>query len=774
MIKINNLLKIYNKNKIHQIRAIDDMTLSLPEKGLVAIFGKSGSGKTTLMNALGGLDKFNGGEIVADGNVYKHSVEDKYRIENIGYIFQNYLLDEGLNVYENVAQGIKVLGIKDENIIFDRVMTALENVGMRKYYKRKINTLSGGQQQRVAIARAIVKGAKIILADEPTGNLDEINTKNIMEILKALSENSLVVVVTHEADLIEKYADSVIEIKDGKIESISDGTKLFDDNSDKTKIFLKDKDKRSIDIGQISIDYYGEEMPMYLQIVNENGKIYVATNFKDIKLLQNNDEVKFVDKTKEEYLSEKKQKTSLAIEKLGALKSKKAGRVFDFKESFKRGVRDTLGKTKKRFSFFSIIITMAVVVLLFVIGGFGKNLYLYENAGSEYNPEVLKIINVENASSVEEIKSLAKEKGYEYEHSYLQYRAMSFNVKIGGFESFSKSSTIYFDMPLNGTDVAKNQEWIVGDKSKLDDINYIAISKGFADKIINAYKIDIGLEGIGYDIIFNTAITYSGDNNNLKIAGIVNEQESYVYMDLALCYQSVFDISLDTRCGVEAKDGEIIVSDDEKIPNDILTIYGKVYNVVYSDKVQDKALNRKELLALADRFEGGRMLIFITDEAEEFRKCLIEEGYSDIETKSTYVKRQKQLLMNYEMKQSTIYLGIISTIIFIEVFIMFYAVLASKIKEIGLMRAIGVSKKNILFRYFVESLAVVAICVLPVYIVIGLPIVLFSMGKLLYIQWWLYLLSFLLTSGVVVLAGILPVAIYVQKSPVKILSKYDL
>lgn len=773
MIKINNLLKIYNKNKINKIRAIDDITLSLPEKGLVAIFGKSGSGKTTLMNALGGLDKFNGGKIVADGNVYTHSVDDKYRIENIGYIFQNYLLDDKLNVYENVAQGIKVLGIKDENMIFDRVMTALENVGMRKYYRRKINTLSGGQQQRVAIARAIVKGAKIILADEPTGNLDEINTKNIMEILKALSENCLVVVVTHEADLIEKYADSVIEINDGKIAGISDGTKLFDDKYDKTIIFLKEKDKKSIDIGKISIDYYGEEMPLHLQIVNEKGKIYITTDFKDIKFLQNNDEVKFVDKTNEESLSEKKQKTSLAIEKLGALKSLKTGRVFDFKESFSRGVKDTLGKTKKRFSFFSIIITMAVIVLLFVIGGFGKNIYYYEIAGSDYNPEVLKL-NIENASSVEKIKSLAKEKGYEYEYSYLQYRAMSFYVRIGGFESFKKSTAIYFDMPLNGTDVAKNQEWILGDKSKLDDINYVAISKGFADKIINSYNTNIGLDGIGYDIIFNTAITYSGDVNILKIAGIVNEQESYVYMDLALCYQSVFDISLDTRCGVEAKDGEIIVSKDRQIPNDKLTIYGKTYNVAYSDKVQDKALNRKELLALADRFEGGRMLVFITDEAEEFRKSLIEEGYSDVETKSTYVKRQRQLLMNYEMKQSAVFLGIISAIIFFEVFIMFYAVLASKIKEIGLMRAIGVSKQNILFRYFVQSLAVVAICVLPMYIVIGLPIVLFSMGKLLYIQWWLYLLSFLIISGVVVLAGILPIAIYVQKSPVKILSKYDL
>ena len=168
MIKINNLLKIFNKNKSNEVRAIND------EKGLVAIYGASGSGKTTLMNALGGLDKFDGGEIIMDGNVYKKSVDDEYRIENIGYVFQNYLLDEKLNVYQNVAQGLRTIGIKDEEVIFKRVMVALDNVGMRDYFKRNITTLSGGQQQRVAIARAMVKGAKIILADEPTGNLDEI------------------------------------------------------------------------------------------------------------------------------------------------------------------------------------------------------------------------------------------------------------------------------------------------------------------------------------------------------------------------------------------------------------------------------------------------------------------------------------------------------------------------------------------------------------------------------------------------------------------------
>ena len=295
MIKVNNLLKIFNKNKSNEVRAVNDVSVEFPEKGLVAIYGASGSGKTTFMNALGGLDKFDGGEIIMNGNVYKSSVDDKYRIENIGYIFQNYLLDERLDVYQNVAQGLRTVGVRDEEVIFDRVMTALDNVGMRDYYKRNVTTLSGGQQQRVAIARAMVKGARIILADEPTGNLDELNTRTVMELLKALSTNCLVIVVTHEGDLIEKYADSVIEIKDGRIENLSEGGKISHGASDKTRVFLGDKKKNRLTVDNVNIDYYGEALPVNIVLVNEGGKIYLKTTDENVRLIDEKSEIKFED-----------------------------------------------------------------------------------------------------------------------------------------------------------------------------------------------------------------------------------------------------------------------------------------------------------------------------------------------------------------------------------------------------------------------------------------------------------------------------------------------
>lgn len=217
MIKVTDLHKVYNKNRRNEVTALNGVSLELGDTGLCAIYGKSGSGKTTLMNALGGLDSFDGGRIETDGNIYDRCVDDKFRIENIGYIFQNYLLDGQVNVYENVARGLRTIGVRDEEIIFRRVMTALSNVGMQKYYRRSVDTLSGGQQQRVAIARAMVKGARIILADEPTGNLDSRSSAQIMDILAELAdEGATLLLVTHDAG-VARRAGRRVRMEDGGI-----------------------------------------------------------------------------------------------------------------------------------------------------------------------------------------------------------------------------------------------------------------------------------------------------------------------------------------------------------------------------------------------------------------------------------------------------------------------------------------------------------------------------------------------------------------------------
>ena len=190
------------------------VSFELPDKGLVAIFGKSGSGKTTLLNIIGGLEKADGGKIIVDGESMKGN-EDKIRNQKIGFIFQNYYLERGYTISEIMRNAMLIAGFTDEKEIERRTEEVLKLVDMERFKNKQGDALSGGQKQRVAIARALIKGADVILADEPTGNLDAQNTYKVMDILKEISKTKLVVLVTHEVTLIKKYADTHIKIVDG-------------------------------------------------------------------------------------------------------------------------------------------------------------------------------------------------------------------------------------------------------------------------------------------------------------------------------------------------------------------------------------------------------------------------------------------------------------------------------------------------------------------------------------------------------------------------------
>ena len=191
MIKLEKVNKYFYRHKKNEIHVIDNTSIELNKNGLVSLLGPSGCGKTTLLNVIGGLDKVNKGKIYVDGKkITNRSVSkvDKIRNLNIGYIFQDYNLIENMTVYDNVALSLRINGIKNSEEIKKRVTYVLEKVDMYKYRNRLASMLSGGQRQRVGIARAIVKDPKIIIADEPTGNLDSKNTIEVMNIIKAISK----------------------------------------------------------------------------------------------------------------------------------------------------------------------------------------------------------------------------------------------------------------------------------------------------------------------------------------------------------------------------------------------------------------------------------------------------------------------------------------------------------------------------------------------------------------------------------------------------------
>ena len=221
MIKLEHITKIYSSNNIESI-ALDDVSLVLPDKGFVAIYGASGCGKTTLLNILGGLDHQTSGNLTVNGrdtSRFTTGEWDSYRNQEVGFIFQQYFLLPHLNVYDNIAITLQMSGKTRK--IEDEINNALSEVGILQLRKRYPKSLSGGQQQRVAIARALISNPSVVLADEPTGALDQKNAVLVMESLKKVSENHLVVMVTHNEKLAMEYADRLIEISYGKIASDS-------------------------------------------------------------------------------------------------------------------------------------------------------------------------------------------------------------------------------------------------------------------------------------------------------------------------------------------------------------------------------------------------------------------------------------------------------------------------------------------------------------------------------------------------------------------------
>ena len=232
MLNLKNITKIYTRKQVNDnVIALDNVSLSFPKKGFVAILGASGSGKTTLLNIIGGLDTPTSGTLLVDGlssNDFKPKDWDSYRNNKIGFVLQNCYLLPHLNIRDNIAIKLQINRRKKKEIdvLVDK---ALEEVDLMDKKFDKPKSLSGGQKQRVAIARAIVGEPTVILADEPTGALDSKTGTQIMELLKKLSENHLVVMVTHNNDYASKYADRIIELKDGKVVGDTNPVELVED-----------------------------------------------------------------------------------------------------------------------------------------------------------------------------------------------------------------------------------------------------------------------------------------------------------------------------------------------------------------------------------------------------------------------------------------------------------------------------------------------------------------------------------------------------------------
>lgn len=223
MLQIKQIRKEYRTGKLIQ-KALDNVSLNLRDNEFVAILGPSGSGKTTLLNIVGGLDRYDSGDLIINGistKQYKDRDWDSYRNHTIGFVFQSYNLIPHQTILANVELALTISGVGKTDRK-KRARKALEEVGLGEQIHKKPNQLSGGQMQRVAIARALVNDPDILLADEPTGALDSETSVQVMELLREVAQDRLVVMVTHNPELAEEYATRIVNLKDGRILSDTD------------------------------------------------------------------------------------------------------------------------------------------------------------------------------------------------------------------------------------------------------------------------------------------------------------------------------------------------------------------------------------------------------------------------------------------------------------------------------------------------------------------------------------------------------------------------
>ena len=488
MIKLVNVYKYFNKGKKSEVRAIDNTSIDLPEKGIVTLLGPSGCGKTTLLNSIGGLSKIDKGSIYVDEEkITKVSVNkiDKIRSLKIGYIFQNFNLLDDETVFDNVSLVLKINGLKDKEEISKRVNFCLESLGIYRYRNRYAGMLSGGERQRVAIARAIVKDPEVIIADEPTGNLDSKNTIEVMNIIKSLSRDRLVILVTHERELAKFYSDRIIEIFDGKIvnDYINKDNHELDYKLD-NKVYLKDiKMHETIKGKNVNIDYYVEDQSkLNLKIVVKNDNIYIESDSpKKIENI-NNSNIELVDAHYEKINKKVYEEFSFDYNKVKNDKFKsKYSSIYNIFSGTKRGLMK--------------ILNYSFIKKLLLVGFFMSSMFIMYSVSS-----IMGTFNI-------------KEKDFvNYNKNYLLLTKN--NMTKSEYDKISNMNNVNYVIPTDGM-VTLNFKFgnYLQTSGVMQTINGNLASSSLVDKIISGTKIKNNNEIIIDKLVIDKFLSMSDAKN---------------------------------------------------------------------------------------------------------------------------------------------------------------------------------------------------------------------------------------------------------------------
>ena len=809
MIKLRGVNKYFNKGKKNEIHVINDTTLNLGTKGLVALLGPSGCGKTTMLNAIGGLDKVNGGDIFVDGvkiTGRSTSKVDEIRNLNIGYIFQDYKLVDNMTVYENVAMVLRMIGIRDEEEIRKRIEYILQTLGIYRYRNRMADMLSGGERQRVGIARAIAKNPKIIIADEPTGNLDSANTIEIMNIIKAISRNRLVVLVTHEVELARFYASRIIELKDGKVEA--DYENKTDDNLDyrlDNKFYLRDFEKQeSLRDGDVSVNFYGgADDDLNIDIVIKNGNIYIKSKEdRRIEVIDSNSAIEFVDDHYKEIDKSLYEEYDFDFDKVVDSEIKeKYSSIIGFLPSLARGFKKIVNYPLIKKLLFAGFL-LAGVFITYSLSSIYASLDVKDEDFISSNKDYLTV----------EIPKISTEKYLEYENmdsvAYMFPKSANINMK---FKMDFYYQTSYAQSVMTGSLTDKNT---IGESDLIsgrlpENPQEIAVDKLTLMRLLNQPTLkQVGISDIQQMLGKKLSMDSMKD---FEIVGITDKNQPLIYADPSMFIPMIYNSADqetydDTADGdktakiiydYQTYDAEYTVKKGRLPENDYETIVplsmseqmplNKEIDVKVNDRklkvvgyyespenVQSYLVNQNTIKYLMIAEAGGFSV------APADRDSAVEALRSqNINVRGSYdAEREAYLSDRSDNTRSTIILGVIMLAIsLIEILLMTRSSFLSRIKEIGIYRAIGVKKTDIYKMFLGEIVAITTVSS-----VVGIGIMSYILYKLCRIS---YLASmFALNPAVILgavaivyvfnsLVGLIPVFSTMRKTPAAILARHD-
>ena len=818
MIRLDKVNKYFNKGKSNEIHVIDDTSMTLPDKGIFCILGPSGCGKTTLLNVIGGLDRIDSGTItVNDQPITRRSSDriDNIRNASLGYIFQNFNLLDDRSVFENVAIALRMTGITDDATVTSRVRYCLEKLGIDQYRNRLAGSLSGGQRQRVAIARAIVKNPDVIIADEPTGNLDSANTLEIMNIIKKISTDRLVILVTHERKIAEFYSDHVAEIKDGKIvDTYSNDSSRFLDYQLDNKIYLKDIEihKRLLN-ENVSIDLYSDtdrktDIKLVIRdnviYIDTGGKLNVADNGSNVQLIdahyEGMDET-FFEGSDFDYNAFLPSGYKARYRSLYNLPNMLAGGWNALKQ-FKR--------IKKIFLFGFVF--AAMFAFLAISNVFG----LLEVKPVDYRMTNGNYITIDNTDGTEDLLDL-----------------------VGSLEQVAYAlpgeTRESVTLPLDDYDqtVYASEDLVVSVvlTSILDPEKLIAgtMPADPHDVVIDKFIVDAFLrEDLGKMVGLDTMEEFIGRRiripnlEDYRITGIADTESPSLFVDpgqAMYILTNAGDASDDTSLGyVEGEEGEIDIVRSGKV-KDLDLAKGEIK--IESGRKPQKAfevivnVSNKESMKIGKTIstevagENLKVVGFYTSDIADddtyyvhadtvnkyyigrqkeisvyapdtallkymLDKAGVPSSVNDISERDTYINAHRNQLIS-----AIVVAAVIILISLIEMFLMLRSSFLSRIKEVGILRAIGLKKGDIYKMFIGEILVITCITALP-----GIAVMYLGLSQVVKTTYYLqgqYMITpaiAAMTFGLLLIfnlfTGILPVFATLRKTPAQILARTDI